>query len=107
MVGLRTAGQLRGFYRRAGHPSRSARKGKGKGKGKGGPESTPIPDFIDWNVHRIASSNRYSSSLKEVEEDWSIDDVWDANVVLDLYDEAERKAAQNLPKLPTGKRGRR
>lgn len=42
----------------------------------------------------MASSAKYSSSLHEIETLWSIDDVIDANAVLDLYDEAERRAIQ-------------
>jgi len=34
--------------------------------------------------------------LTEIEEQWTIEDVWDANVVLDLYDRAEQKAAEGL-----------
>lgn len=84
MARLRVEGELRGFFRRAGlrRPARSA------------PENgVEIPEHIDWNVHRIASSQRYSSGLKEIEWEWSLEDVWDANQVLDLWDVAEKKAA--------------
>jgi hypothetical protein len=42
----------------------------------------------------VASSQRYSASLHEIETQWCLDDVYDANVVLDLYDELERKATK-------------
>lgn len=37
-------------------------------------------------------SERLSASLVEIEEEWSIDDVYLAHDVLDAYDEAERRA---------------
>jgi hypothetical protein len=42
----------------------------------------------------------------EVETQWSIDDVWEAHMVLDLYDAAEEKAAREL-ESQTAKRRRR
>ena len=44
----------------------------------------------------MASSQRYSSGLIEIETLWSIDDVLAANVVLDLYEEADHRAAKAL-----------
>ena len=91
MAWVRVEGELRGFYERAGVSGRSAREGVGN-------DGTKIPEHIDWNAHRIASSQRYSTSLKEIEWEWSIDDVWDANEVLDLYEEMERKASEEMKK---------
>jgi len=34
--------------------------------------------------------------LHEIETLWSIDDVHDANVILDLYEAAEQKAAKEI-----------
>jgi hypothetical protein len=34
--------------------------------------------------------------LKEIEWQWTIDDVWDANMVLDAYEEANRKAVKEI-----------
>lgn len=48
---------------------------------------------MDWEIHRVASSPRYSSSLREIEESWTLEDLWDAHRVLDAYEDAERKAA--------------
>ena len=39
-------------------------------------------------IHRVATS-RYRSSLIEIQTQWSIDDVWDAVEVLDMYDELD------------------
>ena len=86
-----TEGQLRGFYERAGRTGNRDRKDASGGRGS---EGTTIPEGIDWNVHRIASSQRYTERLKDIEWGWTIDDVWDANNVLDLYEEVERKAAK-------------
>lgn len=47
-------------------------------------------------MHRVASSGRYHSPLHEIETLWSFDDVLAANVVLDLYEESERRAARRM-----------
>lgn len=57
-----------------------------------------IPEQVDWDIHRIASSKFYSSSLVEIETQWTICDVWDANRVLDVYDELDRRAKRNAAK---------
>jgi len=41
---------------------------------------------VDWWVHRIAASERYSSGLIEIQTQWSLDDLLDAWLVLDAYD---------------------
>ncbi len=40
----------------------------------------------------MVSSERFSVSLLEVEREWSIDDLMDANDILDAFDLAEHKA---------------
>jgi len=40
-------------------------------------------------IHRIAASKRYSSSLIEIQSQWSLDDVMDAIKMLDMYDELD------------------
>jgi hypothetical protein len=49
-----------------------------------------VPEGIDWEVWRVVSSTRFSVSLEEVETRWSMLDLWDANRVLDMFDELER-----------------
>lgn len=39
-----------------------------------------------WPIHRIATSQRYASSLREIQLEWSVDDLMDAIEVLDMYD---------------------
>lgn len=41
---------------------------------------------MDWFIHRVAASPRYSSSLKEIEDLWTLDDVLSAHIVLDMYE---------------------
>lgn len=55
--------------------------------------SAPPPAEVDWDIHRVASSSFYSSSLYEIETLWTICDVWDANRVIDVKLDLERKAA--------------
>ena len=43
-------------------------------------------------IHRIASSEQYSSSLHEIQTAWSLQDVMEANDVLDLLDLANAQA---------------
>jgi hypothetical protein len=38
------------------------------------------------------SSPRFTVSLTELQTTWSMEDVWDANIILDCLDEAEEKA---------------
>lgn len=45
------------------------------------------------------SSPRFNVSLVEIETSWSLEDVWDANIVLDCLDELEGKASQ----MPSGR----
>lgn len=41
------------------------------------------------------TSPRISVSLQEIREHWSINDVWDANIVLDAIEAAEAEAASH------------
>jgi len=41
---------------------------------------------VCWPIHRIATSQRYASSLREIQLEWSVDDLMDAIEVLDMYD---------------------
>lgn len=50
-------------------------------------------------IHRVASSERYSSGLIEIQRDWSLIDVLDANQVLDVYElEAQRSHDESMKK---------
>ena len=50
-----------------------------------------IPAHIRWEIHRVVTSEQYKASLIEVQRDWSIDDVMDANEVLDLFEKLSRR----------------
>jgi len=49
-------------------------------------KTRPIPAGVDWFVHRVASSDRYSSGLAEILYGWTLEQVLDANMVLDTLD---------------------
>ena len=53
-----------------------------------------LPEGVDWWVHRIAASERYSASLIEIETQWSMADVEAANCVEDAIDAAHAQAAK-------------
>lgn len=55
---------------------------------------------VDWFFHRVASSDRYSASLREIQDEWTLDDVLDAHLVLDAFEEADRRAAAKIPGKP-------
>jgi hypothetical protein len=52
-----------------------------------------VPAHIDWDIHRIAASERYSASLTEIQIQWSVEDLYEAHDVLDLYEELDRMQA--------------
>lgn len=54
--------------------------------------SIRIPPHIDWQTWRIAASPRFSSSLVEIETQWTMTDVHDAHDVLDIYEALDAKA---------------
>jgi predicted DNA binding protein len=46
-------------------------------------------------VWRIVSSEKFAvTSPRVIDEEWTIDDVFDAHVVLDTFEAAEREAAK-------------
>lgn len=47
-------------------------------------------------MHRVASSELYSSGLIEIQTAWSFDDLLDANDVLDLNEQAQELATKDL-----------
>jgi hypothetical protein len=51
-----------------------------------------VPEHLDWQIWRIAAADRFSASLNEIEERWSLSDVLDAHEVLDMYEDLEAKA---------------
>ena len=49
-----------------------------------------VPEGLDWFVWRVLTHTRApSKSLIEIQERWSLDDLLDANVALDVWDELE------------------
>lgn len=53
-----------------------------------------LPDEVDWQIHRIASSEYYSSSLIEIQTQWSLEDLLDATIVLDARAKLEERATK-------------
>jgi hypothetical protein len=43
-------------------------------------------------IHRVASSERYSSSLVEIQTQWSLEDLLDSTMILDVYDKLADEA---------------
>ena len=48
-----------------------------------------IPPGVPWLIHRIAVSRRYNDSLREICDEWGLEDVMGANAVLDALEEAD------------------
>jgi hypothetical protein len=46
-------------------------------------------------VHRVATSERYRSGLVEIQTQWSLDDLMDAVLVLDMYDTLDDMARRD------------
>ena len=51
-----------------------------------------LPEEVPWLVHRVATSRRYSDSLHTILTQWSVLDVFEANLVLDAIEDAEARA---------------
>jgi hypothetical protein len=49
-------------------------------------------DFLFWRV--LTHERAPTRSLREVEEYWSIDDLLEANMMLDVWDDLEAQASQ-------------
>ena len=78
---VRLGGELQEFFKRTGRPRRAVQHGQSS--------TIRIPEHIDWDIHRIAISERYKSSLIEIETLWSLDDLLDAHDILDVIERAE------------------
>jgi len=50
---------------------------------------------MDWDIWRVLSSPKYSVTLKEMEEHWSILDLQQANMVLNIQEELEYRQNYN------------
>lgn len=50
-----------------------------------------VPGFIDeeWDLWRVVASERLSSTLIEIETDWTLADLCRANLALDVLEDAE------------------
>jgi hypothetical protein len=81
-------GQLRKFFSRVANRKRRT--------GGSDQDSVTVPEHLDWWIWRVASHERIKSGLIEIQTQWSLTDILDAHDVIDLYEEAERKAAKKL-----------
>jgi hypothetical protein len=50
-----------------------------------------IPDDVAWFVHRLAVSERYRCQPWEIRERWTWRDAVEAHMVLDAFEDAERR----------------
>lgn len=55
--------------------------------------TVPLPSYVDWEVMRLVVAERVVSK-SELEREWSVEDVWDAHLVLDAKEEAAIKASK-------------
>lgn len=53
-----------------------------------------VPGHLPWPVHRVATSGYYRDSLVEIMTQWSLADVINANGVIDAYEDAKARAAE-------------
>lgn len=51
-------------------------------------------EAIPWPVWRVATSGRFSDSLHAILHEWTLADVYAANLVIDALAEAEDRAAK-------------
>lgn len=51
-----------------------------------------IPDDLDWMVWSCLTHKRNRATLHEVEEYWSLVDLWDTWRALDIVDALEKEA---------------
>ncbi len=52
-----------------------------------------IPVGVDWDIYRIVVSPRFQADANRIRYEWSLEDLVDAHLIEDMFDEAERKAA--------------
>ncbi len=88
MVGVRSGGQLRRFFRRLAAARGGKRQKRRSGKGY---VSVELPEGLDWEVWRILSSDRFTVSKRELEEEWTLTEWLDAHLTLDLLEDLEAK----------------
>ena len=91
MVRFRAGGELPQLFFRLAQRSRAARPGDAPDR-----ISIPVPDRVDWDIHRIATSRHYSTSLVEIQTEWSLDDLYEAHDVLDMYDALDELEARTM-----------
>ena len=89
-----------GFFsaRAAGHGNRYQPKSSGERI------TLQLPEGVDWEIHRIATSDRYTVSLKEIENEWSMADLERANQVLNAIEISEAKATKLAEQKAKSKR---
>ena len=98
MAYLDASGELSKFFRRVGNPQK-------RGFRTRVPNSIQIdiPDGIDWEIWRIVASDKIQVSLIEIQTQWSVDDMWQAHEVLDMYQELEARAHKEEARRAKGK----
>lgn len=74
--------ELRGFFTKIQRRRRVA--------GNHDDVSVPVPDGLNWFVWRVLTHERSNATLQEIEEHWSLGDLVDANLALDVHDDLQR-----------------
>lgn len=49
---------------------------------------------MNWETWRVVTSGKFNATLAEVEDRWTILDLFEAHCILDAFDAAEAEAAQ-------------
>lgn len=52
-----------------------------------------MPAGVNWFVWRVLTHSRMRATLEEIEQYWSVEDLVDANLLVNTFDELDRIAA--------------
>lgn len=54
-----------------------------------------MPEGVDWEIFRILTSQRFSvTSPSQILNEWTLEELVDAHLVLDMFEELEARAAR-------------
>ena len=93
--GLCLGGELPKFF---GRLTKQSRKQDRRRRDEDGESGVEVPDHIHWPIWRVVLNEHMAVGLIEVETQWSLNDLCDANDLLDLIEEQEKKAIKKAKK---------
>lgn len=62
---------------------------------KPGGITVAIPEGLDWFLWRVLTHERNRSTLAEIETHWSLSDLLDAHLALDVHDELDHRVHED------------